>query len=334
MSESEIILYTSEDGTVNIHVHLEDETVWLTQEQIANLFGKARNTITEHIKNIFSEGELDEKVVCREIRHTTKHGAIEGKFQRVTSKYYNLDVIISVGYRVKSVQGTRFRQWATKRIHEYIVKGFTIDDNRLKQEGGRSRYFEELLQRVRDIRSSERNFYEKIKAIYATSVDYNRDDKLTSEFFATVQNKMHYAVHGRTAAELINERADSKKAMMGLTNFSGSYITQRDIGIAKNYLNEDELKQLNLIVSMYLDFAELQALNKKTMRMRDWVKKLDDFLKISDKDILGNPGKISHEAALKKARAEYQKFRAEEDKKYISDLDNEVKKLTDQGRSK
>lgn len=171
MSESEIILYTSEDGTVNIHVHLEDETVWLTQEQIANLFGKARNTITEHIKNIFSEGELDEKVVCREIRHTTKHGAIEGKFQRVTSKYYNLDVIISVGYRVKSVQGTRFRQWATKRIHEYIVKGFTIDDNRLKQEGGRSRYFEELLQRVRDIRSSERNFYEKIKAIYATSID-------------------------------------------------------------------------------------------------------------------------------------------------------------------
>ncbi|NUM72477.1 MAG: virulence RhuM family protein [Ignavibacteriaceae bacterium] len=171
MSESEIILYTSEDGTVNIHVNLEDETVWLTQEQIANLFGKARNTITEHIKNIFSEGELDEKVVCREIRHTTKHGAIEGKFQRVTSKYYNLDVIISVGYRVKSVQGTRFRQWATKRIHEYIVKGFTIDDNRLKQEGGRSRYFEELLQRVRDIRSSERNFYEKIKAIYATSID-------------------------------------------------------------------------------------------------------------------------------------------------------------------
>ncbi|MCK4469114.1 MAG: virulence RhuM family protein, partial [Desulfobacterales bacterium] len=242
-------------------------------------------------------------------------------------EFYNLDVIISVGYRVKSSLGTQFRPWAPKRIHEYIVKGFTMDDDRLKQEGARSRYFEELLQRIRDIRSSERNFYQKVTDIYATSIDYKNDDKLTKEFFATVQNKMHYAIHGKTAAEMINERVDADKPFLGLTNFKGKYITARDIGIAKNYLSEEELKQLNLIVSMYLDFAELQATNGRLMKMQDWIQKLDDFLQISEKELLTNAGKISHEKALDKAKIEYEKYRKEEDKKYVSDFDREVKKL-------
>jgi hypothetical protein len=256
--KSEIIIYQTADNETRIQTRLQDETVWLTQEQMAELFGKGRTTITEHIGNIFKEGELNEKEVRRNFRHTTKHGAVEGKTQTKQVKYYNLDVIISVGYRVKSQKGTQFRKWATKRIHEYIVKGFTMDDNRLKQEGARSRYFEELLQRIRDIRSSERNFYQKVTDIYSTSIDYKKDDILTKEFFATVQNKMHYAVHGQTAAEMINKRVDADKPFLGLTNFKGKYITARDIGIAKNYLSEEELKQLYLIVSMYLDFAELQ----------------------------------------------------------------------------
>ncbi len=324
---SEIIICTAPDGTTKLQVQLEDETVWLTQDQMAMLFGKGRTTITEHIGNIFKEGELNEKEVCRLFRHTTKHGAIEGKTQNKQVKYYNLDVIISVGYRVKSKHGTKFRQWATKRIHEYIVKGFTMDDDRLKQEGARSRYFEELLQRIRDIRSSERNFYQKVTDIYATSIDYKNDDTLTKEFFATVQNKMHYAIHGQTAAEMINERVDADKPFLGLTNFKGKYITNRDINIAKNYLSEEELRQLNLIVSMYLDFAELQATNGRLMKMHDWIQKLDDFLKISEKELLTNAGKISHKKAIDKAKFEYDKYRNAEDKKYISDFDREMKKL-------
>ncbi len=326
------IIYQSDDGQTKLQVKLEDETVWLTQEQIAMLFGKGRSTITEHIKNIFQEEELDEKVVCRKFRHTTKHGAIKGKTQSKITNYYNLDVIISVGYRVKSQQGTRFRQWATKRIHEYIVKGFTMDDDRLKQEGAKSRYFEELLQRVRDIRSSERNFYQKVTDIYATSIDYKKDDKLTKQFFATVQNKMHFAVYGKTAAELIDERVDSTKPFLGLTNFKGKYITTGDIEIAKNYLSEKELNELNLIVSMYLDFAELQAINKKPMRMKDWIDKLEFFLKGADKQILQNSGKVSHKKAIEKAKAEYEKYRIENDKKYISNFDREVKKLLNNGK--
>lgn len=324
---SEIIIYTAPDGTTKLQVQLENETVWLTQEQMALLFGKGRTTITEHIGNIFKDGELNEKEVCRHFRHTTRHGAIEGKTQSKQVKYYNLDVIISVGYRVKSPQGTKFRQWATKRIHEYIVKGFTMDDDRLKQEGARSRYFEELLQRIRDIRSSERNFYQKVTDIYATSIDYKNDDKLTEEFFATVQNKMHFAIHGQTAAEMINRRVDADKPFLGLTNFKGKYITTRDIGIAKNYLSEEELKQLNLIVSMYLDFAELQAANGRLMKMHDWIQKLDDFLKISEKELLTNAGKITNKKAIEKAKMEYEKYRKAEDKKYISDFDREMKKL-------
>ena len=264
-NNSEIIIYEASDGTTKLQVQLEDETVWLTQEQIQTLFGKSKATISEHIKHVFDEGELDKNSVVRNFRTTASDG------KKYATNYYNLDVIISVGYRVKSKQGTKFRQWATKRIHEYIVKGFTMDDDRLKQEGARSRYFEELLQRIRDIRSSERNFYQKVTDIYTTSIDYKNDDKLTKEFFATVQNKIHYAIHGKTAAEMINERVNAKKPFLGLTNFKGKYITTRDIGIAKNYLTEEELNQLNLIVSMYLDFAELQATTGRLMKMYNWI---------------------------------------------------------------
>lgn len=322
-----IIIYKTQDGQTKLQVKLEEETAWLTQAQIAQLFGKGRSTITEHIGNIFKEEELNEKLVCRDFRRTTKHGAIEGKTQTTKTKYYNLDVIISVGYRVKSTQGTQFRQWATKRIHEYIVKGFTMDDDRLKQEGARSRYFEELLQRVRDIRSSERNFYQKITDIYATSINYKKDDELTQKFFATVQNKMHFAIHGKTAAELIDSRVDNTKPFLGLTNFKEDYVTLRDVGIAKNYLSETELHQLNLIVSMYLDFAELQATNGKSMTMKNWIDKLEFFLRGADKKILKNSGKISHNKALKKAKSEYEKYQQANDKKYISDFDREIQKI-------
>ena len=316
---SEIIIYTDSAGTTKLQVQLEDETVWLTQDQMAILFGKAKSTINEHIKNIYAEEELEESQTLK------KFGISE--FQQKAPNYYNLDIIISVGYRVKSRQATKFRQWATKRIHEYIVKGFTMDDDRLKQEGARSRYFEELLQRIRDIRSSERNFYQKVTDIYATSIDYKNDDSITKEFFATVQNKMHYAIHGQTASEMISCRVDADKPFLGLTNFKGKYITTRDIRIAKNYLSEDELKQLNLIVSMYLDFAELQATNGRLMKMQDWIQKLDDFLRISEKELLTNSGKISHKKAVKKANIEYDKYRKAEDKKHISDFDREMKKL-------
>ncbi len=321
ISKQDILIYQNKEGNIKIDVHLQDETVWLNRQQISNLFNRDVKTIGKHINNVFEEGELDKNSVVAKFATT----ANDGKIYQV--EYYNLDVIISVGYRVKSVQGTQFRIWATKRIHDYIVKGFTLDDERLKQEGGRNRYFEELLQRIRDIRSSERNFYQKITDIYSTSIDYREDVELTKHFFATVQNKMHYAVHGNTAAELIHNRANSEKPFLGLTNFKGNYITQRDISIAKNYLSEDELNQLNLIVSMYLDFAELQATNGRPMKMQDWINKLDDFLRISEKELLNNTGSISHQQALNKARLEYEKYRKAEDKKYISDFDREIKKL-------
>lgn len=321
ISKQDILIYQNKEGNIKIDVHLQDETVWLNRQQISNLFNRDVKTIGKHINNVFEEGELDKNSVVAKFATT----ANDGKIYQV--EYYNLDVIISVGYRVKSVQGTQFRIWATKRIHDYIVKGFTLDDERLKQEGGRNRYFEELLQRIRDIRSSERNFYQKITDIYSTSIDYRKDVELTKHFFATVQNKMHYAVHGNTAAELIHNRANSEKPFLGLTNFKGNYITHRDISIAKNYLSEDELNQLNLIVSMYLDFAELQATNGRPMKMQDWINKLDDFLRISEKELLNNTGSISHQQALNKARLEYEKYRKAEDKKYISDFDREIKKL-------
>jgi len=319
--KSEIIIYQTENNDVRIQTRLQDETVWLNRHQLSSLFNRDIKTIGKHINNIFEEGELQRDSVVANFATT----AADGK--SYSMEYYNLDAIISVGYRVKSPQGTKFRQWATKRIAEYIVKGFTLDDDRLKQEGARSRYFEELLQRIRDIRSSERNFYQKVTDIYATSIDYIKDDELTKEFFATVQNKMHFAVHGKTAAEIINERSDAEKPFIGLTNFKGKYITKRDVGIAKNYLSEKELKQLNLIVSLYLDFAELQAMNDRIMTMKDWIIKLDEFLKVSEKKLLNHSGKISHESAVEKANTEYDKYRQAQDIKYISDFDREVKKL-------
>ena len=319
-----ILIYQSANGNIQLDVHLQDDSVWVTQEQMAQLFGKTKSTISEHTKNIFHEKELEKSSTVRNFRTVRFEGNREVERDL---EHYNLDVIISVGYRVKSPQGTQFRIWATKRIHEYIVKGFTMDDDRLKQEGARSRYFEELLQRIRDIRSSERNFYQKVTDIYSTSIDYKKDEELTNLFFATVQNKMHFAIHGQTAAEMIYQRANADKSFLGLTNFKGGYITQRDIGIAKNYLSEDELKQLNLIVSMYLDFAELQATNGRLMKMQDWIQKLDDFLKASEKELLNNAGTVSHKMAIEKARLEYEKYRKTEDKNYISDFDREMKQL-------
>ncbi|HAQ20914.1 MAG TPA: cell filamentation protein Fic [Prolixibacteraceae bacterium] len=320
-NQSEILFYTAEDGKTKLQVRLEDDTVWLTQKQIAELFDKGRVTITEHIKNVFTEGELSEDSVCRKFRHTADDGKI------YDTQYYNLDVIISVGYRVKSLRGTQFRIWATQRLKEYIVKGFALDDERLKQGGKNTRYFQELLQRIRDIRSSERNFYQQVTDIYATSTDYNPKNELTQKFFATVQNKMHYAVHGQTAAELINNRADSTKPLMGLVNFKGDYITAQDVKIAKNYLTEKELNQLNLIVSLYLDFAELQALNERPMKMAEWIAKLDQFLSLSEKELLQNAGKVRAEEAARKAGDEFEKYRTDRLKNHISDFDKAIKAL-------
>lgn len=328
-NDSQIIIYQTKDGKTKLQVKFEGETAWLSQAQMAELFQKSLPTINEHIKNAYREGELDKESTIRKSRIVQKEGSRD-----ITREieYYNLDVIISVGYRVKSIRGTQFRIWATQRLREYIIKGFALDDERLKQGGDRSRYFDELLARIRDIRSSERNFYQKVTDIYATSIDYGKDDKLTQEFFATVQNKMHYAVHGKTAAEIIATRADSSKALMGLTSFKGSYLTATDVLVAKNYLSEDELKQLNLIVSLYLDFAELQATNKRPVKMRDWITKLDEFLRLSEKEILTHAGKVSSKKAQEKAEAEFVKYKKVQDKNYISDFDREVKKLLEKAK--
>lgn len=317
--QSQIIIYQAEDGQAKINVHFEGETAWLTQKLMAELFEVVIPTVNEHLKNIFRTGELSEHSVIRNFLITAEDGKV------YDTKHYNLDVIIALGYRVNSKRATQFRVWATARLRDYIIKGFALDDERMKQGGERARYFEELLQRVRDIRSSERNFYQKVTDIYATSIDYRKDDDLTKKFFATVQNKMHYAVHGHTAAEMVSLRADSTKPMMGLSNFKGKYITAEDVKIAKNYLSEKELKQLNLIVSLYLDFAELQATNERAMKMAEWVGKLDDFLKLSEKKLLLNAGKISAEKASEKAEGEFAKYKKEQNKKHISDFDREVK---------
>ena len=271
--------------TIRLDVRLEDKTVWLTQEQIAMLFHKGRSTITGHISNIFKEGELEENEVCRKIRHTTQHGAIEGKSQLKEVKLYNLDVIISVGYRVKSIQGTRFRQWATERLHEYIVKGFALDDERLKNLGGGS-YWKELLDRIRDIRSSEKVLYRQVLDLYATAVDYDPHSETSRLFFKIVQNKLHYAAHGHTAAEVIYERADADKPFMGLTTFKGELPCINDVKIAKNYLSADELKILNNLVSGYFDFAEIQALKHRPMYMEDYVRQLDNNIVSIGEDLL------------------------------------------------
>lgn len=302
----EIIIFQSDEG-VKLDVRLENQTVWLNIEQIAQLFNKGRSTINEHILNIFKEGELDEKVVCRKFRHTTQHGALEGKTQSKEVKYYNLDVIISVGYRVKSIQGTRFRQWATERLHEYIVKGFTMDDERLKGLGG-GNYWKELLDRIRDIRSSEKVMYRQVLDIYATSVDYDPRTDASRLFFRIVQNKLHYAAHGHTAAEVIYERADADQPFMGLTTFEGELPAIKDIKIAKNYLKENEIRILNNLVSGYFDFAEIMAIEHHPVYMMDYVKQLDTILQSTGRPMLKGSGSISHQKAMDKALEEYRKY--------------------------
>ncbi|KKP36729.1 MAG: DNA-binding protein [Candidatus Peregrinibacteria bacterium GW2011_GWF2_33_10] len=306
-SQNQIIIYEGEEGQLKIEVNFENETVWLTQEQMAELFGKGRSTITEHIQNIFKEGELDEKLVCRDSRLTTEHGAIKGKTQEVSVKYYNLDVIISVGYRVKSIQGTKFRQWATARLKEYMIKGFTMDDERLKGTGG-GNYWKELLERIRDIRSSEKVLYRQVLDLYATSIDYDSKSKESILFFKTVQNKLHYATNQQTAAELIYSRADAEKEFMGMTNFSGKMPTKTDSTIAKNYLTKDELYRLNRLVSAFFDLAEIKAQDQEPMKMKDWVAELDKFTEMYGKGKLENAGKVSHEKAIEKAEKEYSKY--------------------------
>ena len=305
--QSEIVIFRTNDEAINVEVRFEDETAWLTQDQMSVLFSKSKSTINEHIKNVFKEGELDEKEVVRKFRITTPHGAIEGKTQSHEVNFYNLDVIISVGYRVKSLRGTQFRQWATKRLKEYIVKGFTMDDDRLKKLGG-GNYWQELLARIRDIRASEKVFYRQVLDIYATSIDYDPHADTSIMFFKKVQNKMHFAVHGQTAAEVIYSRADAEKAFMGLTTFSGDKPSLQDALIAKNYLDERELRAMGQIVSGYLDFAERKAERHEPMTMSDWSKHLDQILTAGGEKLLQGNGSISHEQAVDKATGEYRKY--------------------------
>jgi len=297
----EFLFYQSDDGRIRLQVRLENESVWLTQAQLSELFQRERSVITKHIRNIFEEGELEEQAVCANFART----AADGKTYQTV--YYNLDVIISVGYRVKSQRGTQFRIWATLRLREYIVKGFTMDDERLKQRGG-GNYFEELLARIRDIRSSEKEFWRKVLEIYATSIDYDPGTEASRQFFATVQNKMHWAAHGQTAAEVIHARVDGNKPQVGMTNWVGAKASKAEAVIAKNYLTPEELNALNRIVTAFLELAEVQALNRQPMYMRDWLARVDDFLRLGGRDILKHTGKISHEQAVEKAELEYEKY--------------------------
>lgn len=322
--EGKILFYKAEDGNINLGVLFSGETVWLTQAQMAELFQRDKSVISRHIKNIFTEGELEEKSVIAFFATT----ATDSKTYNVA--YYNLDVIISVGYRVKSIQGTQFRIWATKTLREFIIKGFVLDDERLKNgvHFGKD-YFDELLECIREIRASERRFYQKITDIYAEcSIDYDKNSQVSKVFYATVQNKLHWAITGHTAAEIIKERANASKPNMGLTTWKSSpdgKILKSDVSVAKNYLSEKELKELNRIVNMYLDYAELQASRKIPMKMEDWVNKLDAFLNFNDYKVLKDSGKISAEVAKKLAEGEYKKFRVEQDKFYESDFDKEIK---------
>lgn len=300
----EILIYQTDDGQTNIEVKIEDDTVWLTQQQMSELFQTSRTNVVEHIKHIYEEGELDEISTCRNFRQVRKEGNREVTRQ---IPHYNLDMIISLGYRIKSVIATRFRQWATKRLKEYMIKGFTIDDERLKGNGG-GNYWKELLDRIRDIRSSEKVLYRQVLDLYATSVDYNPHSEESVRFFKIVQNKLHYAAHGHTAAEVIYQRADAEKPFMGLTSFSGELPALKDIGIAKNYLDESELKVLNNLVSGYFDLAEINAIEHKPMYMDDYVKQLDSVLSSGNRKLLTGSGSVSHKQALEKAKSEYRKY--------------------------
>lgn len=329
-SFTEFLLYTTPNGKVKVEIFLRDENIWLTQARIAELFGAERSVVTKHLQNIYNEGELSKEATCAKIAQVQNEG------NRQVSReveFYNLDAIIAVGYRVNSKTATQFRIWATERLKEYIIKGFTMDDERLKTPNytfGQD-YFEEQLARIADIRSSERRFYQKITDIYAQcSVDYDKNSIEAQHFFATVQNKLHFAISGRTAAEIISDRVSSAKSNAGLTNWKNSpqgVIRRSDVIVAKNYLDEEELAGLNNIVEQYLIFAESQAKHKRAMFMLDWEKKLSEFLKLNDRDILGDLGKVSHEVAEALALGEYEKYRVEQDKNYISDFDRVVKKL-------
>lgn len=318
----EFLIYQTDDGTTRVQVRFEGDTVWLSQKGMAELFQKDVRTISEHIRNIFEEGELRSESVIRNFRIT----AADGK--QYDTQHYNLDVIISVGYRVKSLRGTQFRIWATQRLREYIIKGFALDDERLKKAGGGD-HFRELLERIRDIRSSERVFWRQVLDIYALSEDYDPRAEASKLFFQTVQNKMHWAVSGQTAAEIVHARADASKPLMGLTSHTVGKPKKSDVSIAKNYLNEEELKSLNLMVSAYLDVAELHAMNRRPMFMADWIATLDDFLRMTRREILTHAGKVSHEAAKQKAEAEFEKYR-EEQKALPQPVDRDFEEAIDE----
>ncbi len=306
--DGEFLLYQTGDGKTRIECRFEGQSIWLTQRLMAELFQTSVPNINQHLKAVYDEGEVDPDATIK------KYLIVQTEGNRQVSRqvdHYNLDAILAVGYRVRSHRGTQFRVWATERLREYLVKGFTMDDDRLKAAGG-GQYFEELLARIRDIRSSERVFWRKVLDIYATSIDYDPKVETSQLFFKTVQNKMHWAAHGHTAAEIVHKRADAAQPNMGLTSWSGEQPRKADTSIAKNYLDQDEIESLNRIVTAYLEFAELQALNRKPMTMAAWITKLDDFLKLSDRDILDHAGKISHEQATDKAKAEYESFRQQQ----------------------
>ncbi|MBL1243261.1 MAG: virulence RhuM family protein [Sulfurimonas sp.] len=325
MNETSMLIYQSEDGTTKIETRLIDETIWLSIAQMSDLFQKSRSTINEHILNIYKENEVKEELTIRKIGISD--------FSTKPTNFYNLDVIISVGYRVRSNQGTKFRQWATARLKEYIVKGFTMNDEMLKQVGGGT-YFDELLARIRDIRSSEKVFYRKVLDIYETSVDYDASAETSLTFFKTIQNKLHFAAHGHTAAEIIFQRADSTTLHMGLTTFKGETPNKKEIQIAKNYLSEDEVNILNRIVTAYLEIAELQALDKRPMYMKDWIEEMDNFLKMTRKDVLTHKGNRSHTQAINRAKAEYEIYKEKHkneltrvEKDYIAFIETAHKEL-------
>ncbi len=330
---SNILIYQNNQGAVQLDVRLEDETVWLNQLQLAQLFGKGRSTITEHIANIFKEGELDEKVVCRNFRQTTQHGAMIGKQQQQNVKFYNLDLIISVGYRVKSQQGIQFRIWATQRLKEYIVKGFVLNDDRFKT-GKSMQYFDELQQRIREIRLSEKFFYQKIKDIYTTSVDYNSKDEKTQQFFKVVQNKLLWAISQQTAAELVYRRVDASLPLMGMLSLDKEKpksITKQQASIAKNYLNEDEIKLLGLLVEQYLAFAETMAQQQTPMTMQDWSERLDVILQLNGRELLTHAGKISQQQAKHKSTQELNKYRKQQNglevEESLKEIEADIKRL-------
>ena len=326
--DNTILIYQDENEITKISVRFTDEDLWLTQNQLADIYDTTQQNISQHIEGIYQDKELDREAPNKKFLLVRNEGSRQVKRN---IDHYNLDMVIAVGYRIQSQVATRFRRWATIRLHEYIQKGFALDDERLKQGG--SRYFRELLQRIRDIRSSERNFYQQVTDIYATATDYDPRSDLTKQFFATVQNKLHYAVHEHTAAEVIYDRVDNEKPLVGMTNFKGNYITKDDVKIAKNYLSEIELQRLNLLVSQFLDFAEFQALEQRPMQMKDWIAALDNQIISLQRKLLAGKGKVSHRQAIEKAEKEFEIYRAREMRQMESDFDRVVKQIMDKEQS-